>query len=69
MKRFVWRLDAELQYEALEITGLREKAQMWMDRAQIYRLKGDESQAIQAIIIATGFAQVADTRARALFAW
>lgn len=69
MKRFELRLDAELQYEASQITSLRERAQIWMDKAEIFHLKGDESSAVQALTFAASFAKVADTRAKALLAW
>lgn len=69
MKRFELRLDAELQYEASQITSLRERARIWMDRAEIFHLKGDESSAVQALTFAASFAQVADTRSQSFLAW
>lgn len=69
MKRFEIALDAEFRLIAHEIESLRERSQRWMDKAEIHRLKGEESQAIQAVVIATSFAQAADTRSQALLAW
>ncbi|MEK7138330.1 MAG: hypothetical protein AAB787_02360 [Patescibacteria group bacterium] len=69
MKRFELALDAEFRLIAHEIESLRERGRRWMEKAEACRLKGDEPQAIQAVIIASSFAQVADTRAKAFLAW